>query len=157
MTIHCRYIQGTYTHMYNSLLMKMMSGHLDTLTVFCQHETFSISIGDQFIRQDIKKKMVNSITVLQSLCLLFIVHLWHCLGLPQCMFRLVWCFSLFCDLWDIYYSVKKMCIILLLSYCKIPKISLGLIFFEGPFWGAYFWRGLSMEGNLGFKIDWAAL
>ena len=53
----------------------MMSGHLDTLTVFCQHETFSISIGDQFIRQDIKKKMVNSITVLQSSCLLFILHL----------------------------------------------------------------------------------
>ena len=61
--------------MYNSLLMKMMSGHLVTLTVFCQHETFSILIGDQFIRQDIKKKVVNSITVLQSLCLLFIVHL----------------------------------------------------------------------------------
>ena len=38
-----------------------------------------------------------------------------------------------------------MCIILLLSYCKIPKISPGLIFFEGPFWGAYFWRGLYSE------------
>ena len=38
-----------------------------------------------------------------------------------------------------------MCIILLLSYCKIPKICPGLIFFEGPFWGAYFWRGLYLE------------
>ena len=26
-----------------------------------------------------------------------------------------------------------------------------------PFWGAYFWRGLSTEGNLRFKIDWASL
>ena len=28
---------------------------------------------------------------------------------------------------------------------------------RSPFWGAYFWRGLSMEGNLRFKIDWASL
>ena len=33
---------------------------------------------------------------------------------------------------------------------------------KGPFWGAYFWRGLfseglSMEGNLRFNIDWASL
>ena len=33
------------------------------------------------------------------------------------------------------------------TYHKIPKIS--------P--GAYFWRGLSREGNLHFKIDWASL
>ena len=40
-------------------------------------------------------------------------------------------------------------------YSKIPKISPGLIFFKG--WGAYIWRGLSTEGNLHFKIDWASL
>ena len=40
----------------------------------------------------------------------------------------------------------------------------GLVFFKGPFWGAYFWRGLysegfiyCMKGNLPFKIDWASL
>ena len=33
------------------------------------------------------------------------------------------------------------------AYRKIPKIS--------P--GAYFWTGLSTEGNLRFKIDWASL
>ena len=33
------------------------------------------------------------------------------------------------------------------TYHKIPKISSG----------AYFWRGLSREGNLHFKIDWASL
>ena len=26
-----------------------------------------------------------------------------------------------------------------------------------PFGGAYFWRGLSTEGHLRFKIDWASL
>ena len=31
------------------------------------------------------------------------------------------------------------------------------MFFKGPFWGAYIWRGSSMEGNLRFKIDWASL
>ena len=31
-------------------------------------------------------------------------------------------------------------------YRKIPKISLGLIFFKDPFWGAYFWRVLYSEG-----------
>ena len=41
------------------------------------------------------------------------------------------------------------------KYHKIPKII--LIFFKGPFWGAYIQRGLSMEGNLHFKIDWASL
>ena len=34
----------------------------------------------------------------------------------------------------------------LMVYCKIPKISPGLTFFKGPFWGAYFWRGLYSEG-----------
>ena len=43
------------------------------------------------------------------------------------------------------------------NYRKILKISPGLIFFKGPFLGAYFWRGLSTEGNLRLKIDWAAL
>ena len=33
----------------------------------------------------------------------------------------------------------------------------GLILFKGPFWGAYFWRGLSTEENLRLKIDWALL
>ena len=41
------------------------------------------------------------------------------------------------------------------KYRKIPKISPGHILFKGPFWGAYFWRGLSKEGNLRFTIDWA--
>ena len=40
---------------------------------------------------------------------------------------------------------------------KFRKIASGLIFFKGPFWGAYFWRGVCMEGNLCFKIDWASL
>ena len=37
-------------------------------------------------------------------------------------------------------------------YCKIPKISPGAYIFRRPFL-----RGLSMEGNLRFKIDWASL
>ena len=37
-------------------------------------------------------------------------------------------------------------------YRKIPKISPGAYIFERPFL-----RGLSMEGNLRFKIDWASL
>ena len=50
-----------------------------------------------------------------------------------------------------------------LKYRKIPKISpRGLYFskalFEALiFGGAYFWRGLSLEGNLRFKVDWASL
>ena len=41
---------------------------------------------------------------------------------------------------------------------KIPKISPGAYIFEGLiFGGAYIQRGLSMEGNLHFKIDWASL
>ena len=39
-----------------------------------------------------------------------------------------------------------------LPYRKIPKISPGAHIFEGPFF-----RGLFMEGNLRFKIDWASL
>ena len=31
------------------------------------------------------------------------------------------------------------------------------LFFKGPFWGAYIWRGFYTEGNLRFKIDWASL
>ena len=48
-------------------------------------------------------------------------------------------------------------------YRKIPKISPGAYIFQRPFLmglifgGAYIRRGLSMEGNLGFKIDWASL
>ena len=45
---------------------------------------------------------------------------------------------------------------------KFRKWAPGLIFFTGPFRGAYFGgayiqRGLSTEGNLRFKIDWASL
>ena len=39
-----------------------------------------------------------------------------------------------------------------MKYRKIPKISPGLIF-----GGAYIRKGLSTEGNLRFKIDWASL
>ena len=53
-------------------------------------------------------------------------------------------------------------------YRKIPKISPGAYIFERPllrglflegliFGGACFWRDLSTEGNLRFKIDWASL
>ena len=34
---------------------------------------------------------------------------------------------------------------------------MGFTFFKGPFWGAYIRRGLSTEGNLRFKTDWASL
>ena len=36
-------------------------------------------------------------------------------------------------------------------YCKIPKINPGAYIFQRPFL-----RGLSAEGNLRFKIDWAS-
>ena len=39
-----------------------------------------------------------------------------------------------------------------LGYRKIPKISPGAYIFQRPFL-----RGLSTEGNLHFKIDWASL
>ena len=50
----------------------------------------------------------------------------------------------------------------LITYCKIPNKPRGLYFskalFEGLiFGGAYIRRGLSTEGNLRFKIDWASL
>ena len=38
-----------------------------------------------------------------------------------------------------------------MSYRKIPKISPGAYIFQRPFL-----RGLSTEGNLRFKIDWAS-
>ena len=47
-------------------------------------------------------------------------------------------------------------------YRKIPKISPGAYIFQRPFLaglifgGAYIRRGLSTEGNLRFKIDWAS-
>ena len=44
-----------------------------------------------------------------------------------------------------------------LKYRKIPKISPGAYIFQRPFLEAYFWRGLSTEGNLRFKTDWASL
>ena len=49
------------------------------------------------------------------------------------------------------------------KYRKIPKISPGAYIFQRPlfegfvFGGAYIRRGLSTEGNLRFKIDWASL
>ena len=43
------------------------------------------------------------------------------------------------------------------GYRKIPKISPGAYIFQRPFFSGLFWRGLSMEGNLRFKIDWAGL
>ena len=49
------------------------------------------------------------------------------------------------------------------DYRKIPKISHGACIFQRPFFeglifgGAYIRRGLSREGNLRFKIDWASL
>ena len=44
-----------------------------------------------------------------------------------------------------------------MNYRKIPKISPGAYIFQRPFWGTYIRRGLSTEGNLRFKIDWASL
>ena len=49
------------------------------------------------------------------------------------------------------------------DYSKIQKISPGAYIFQGPFLrglifgGAYIRRGLSTEGQLRFKIDWASL
>ena len=42
--------------------------------------------------------------------------------------------------------------VLILAYRKIPKISPGTYIFQRPFL-----RGLSTEGKLRFKIDWASL
>ena len=48
------------------------------------------------------------------------------------------------------------------EYRKIPKKSPGAYTFQRPFLTGLFleeliWRGLSTEGNLRFKIDWASL
>ena len=58
-----------------------------------------------------------------------------------------------------HFIIKKCLIVLLfpMKYRKILKIFPGLIFFKGPFWGAYIRRGLSTQGSLYFKIDWASL
>ena len=40
---------------------------------------------------------------------------------------------------------------------KFQNEAPGLIFFRGPFWGAYVWSGLYSKGNLRFKIEWASL
>ena len=40
---------------------------------------------------------------------------------------------------------------------KFRKQAPGPIFFKGPFRGAYFWRGSSMEGSLHLQIDWTSL
>ena len=40
---------------------------------------------------------------------------------------------------------------------KFRKYAPRLIFFKGPFWGVYFWRGLYSEGDKRFKIDWGSL
>ena len=50
-----------------------------------------------------------------------------------------------------------------MGYRKTPKISPGAYIFQRPFFeglifeGFYIRRGLSTEGNLRFKIDWASL
>ena len=40
---------------------------------------------------------------------------------------------------------------------KFRKLAPQFLFFKGPFGGAHFWRGLSTEGNLRVKIDWASV
>ena len=57
----------------------------------------------------------------------------------------------------IFFCLFRMYAFLFHIYRKIRKISTGVIFFKGPFWEAYFWRGLSTEGNLRFEIDLASL
>ena len=42
-------------------------------------------------------------------------------------------------------------------YRKIPKINPGAYVFQRPFARGLFWRGLSTEGNLRFKINWASI
>ena len=60
-----------------------------------------------------------------------------------------------------YLFLREMCC--LCVTVKFRKQSPGVIFFKGPsfegliFGGAYIRRGLSTEGNLRFKIDWASL
>ena len=43
------------------------------------------------------------------------------------------------------------------KYHKILKISAGAYIFQRPFLRGLFLEGLSAEGNLRFKIDWASL
>ena len=43
------------------------------------------------------------------------------------------------------------------GYRKIPKISPGAYIFQRPFLRGLFSEGLSTEGNLRLKIDWATL
>ena len=45
----------------------------------------------------------------------------------------------------------------ILQYRIIPTISPGAYIIPRPFWGSYFRKGLSMERNLRFKLDWASL
>ena len=52
-------------------------------------------------------------------------------------------------------AVRRVKFEIILKYSKIPKISPGAYIFQRPFLRGYFWRGLSTEGNLHFKIDWA--
>ena len=52
------------------------------------------------------------------------------------------------DKYSLGFSIKT----LYLIYRKFPKIIPGAYIFQRPFL-----RGLSMEGNLRFKIDWASL
>ena len=76
-----------------------------------------------------------------------------------------------CDIFDTAWinSRKHVCSLLpTVKYRKIPKISPGAFIFQRPFLRglyseglifreAYIRRGLSTEGNLRFKIDWASL
>ena len=43
------------------------------------------------------------------------------------------------------------------DYRKIQKISPGAYIFQGPFLKGLYSEGLSTEGQLRFKIDWASL
>ena len=43
------------------------------------------------------------------------------------------------------------------DYRKIQKISPGAYIFQGPFLRGLYSEGLSTEGQLRFKIDWASL
>ena len=60
-----------------------------------------------------------------------------------------------CHIW-VHYPTQHLSIwemqLALRYYRKIPKISLGAYIFQRPFL-----RGLSAEGNLRFKINWASL
>ena len=61
------------------------------------------------------------------------------------------------------YFIKNVWKTILFKYRKIPKVSPRAYIFQRPFLGgltfggAYIRTGLSTEGNLRFKIDWASL